>query len=65
MGKNEAITLEVRPLGFDLNYVKNLLREHMKKLNLVVIGTRFGCLGIILVAIIWTALLVKLFISLI
>lgn len=37
----------------------------MKKLNLVVIGTRFGCLGIILVAIIWTALLVKLFISLI
>ena len=40
-------------------------KKNKKPIDLVVIGTRFGCLGIVLVAIIWTALLVKLFISLI
>ena len=36
-----------------------------KPIDLVVIGTRIGCLGILLITIIWSALLAKLFISLI
>ena len=40
-------------------------KKNKKPIDLVVIGTRVGCLGIVLFTIVWTVLLVKLFISLI
>ena len=42
------------------------MKKKVKKpIDSVVIGTRVGCLGIVLFTIVWTALLAKLFISLI
>ena len=40
-------------------------KKNKKPIDLVVVGTRFGCLGIVLFTIVWIALLAKLFISLI